>query len=132
ARPTAGPPFAVVAALGRLAFNPRDAPSLWFEWMGRLADLTAAMPMWARETDAPLFRAIATWLLLAAGGGGGCVKWRGRLAVLTAAMPMWARETDAPLFRAIATWLLLAAAGWGLLRAADRHVRLRPDGNFQL
>ena len=38
---------------GRLAFNTRDAPSLWFEWMGRLADLTAATPMWARDADAP-------------------------------------------------------------------------------
>jgi hypothetical protein len=53
---------------GRLAFNTRDAPSLWFEWMGRLADLTAATPMWARDTDAPLFRAIAIWLLAAAAG----------------------------------------------------------------
>ena len=51
---------------GRLAFNTRDAPSLWFEWMGRLADLTAAAPMWARDTDVPLFRAIAIWLAVAA------------------------------------------------------------------
>ena len=79
----------VLVDRGRLAFNTRDAPSLWFEWMGRLADLTAAMPMWARETDAPLFRGIATWLLV-------------------------------------------AAAGWLLLRAADRHGRLRPNVNFHL
>jgi hypothetical protein len=58
----------VVVDRGRLAFNTRDAPSLWFEWMGRLADLTAAMPMWARDTDVPLFRAIATWLLIAVAG----------------------------------------------------------------
>lgn len=53
---------------GRLAFNTREAPSLWFEWMGRLADLTAATPMWARDTDAPLFRAIAIWLIVGAAG----------------------------------------------------------------
>ena len=53
---------------GRLAFNTREAPSLWFEWMGRLADLTAATPMWARDTDAPLFRAIAIWLIAGAAG----------------------------------------------------------------
>ena len=52
---------------GRLAFNTRDAPALWFEWMGRLADLTAATPMWARDTDVPLFRAIAVWGAIAAG-----------------------------------------------------------------
>jgi hypothetical protein len=51
---------------GRLAFNTREAPSLWFEWMGRLADLTAAAPMWARDTDLPLFRAIGVWLVVAA------------------------------------------------------------------
>lgn len=53
---------------GRLAFNTREAPALWFEWMGRLADLTAATPMWARDTDVPLFRAIAVWGLVAAAG----------------------------------------------------------------
>ena len=56
----------VIVDRGRLAFNTRQAPSLWFEWMGRLADLTAATPMWARETDAPLFRSIAIWVALLA------------------------------------------------------------------
>jgi hypothetical protein len=46
---------------GRLAFNTRDATALWLEWAGRLADLTAATPRWARETDVPLFQAIAVW-----------------------------------------------------------------------
>ncbi len=55
----------VIVDRGRLAFNTREAPSLWFEWMGRLADLTAATPMWARDTDAPLFRAIAIWIAAA-------------------------------------------------------------------
>ena len=73
---------------GRLAFNTRDAPSLWFEWMGRLADLTAATPMWA--------------------------------------------DADAPLFRAIALWLIVGAGGWVLLRALDRHGRLRQNVTFHL
>jgi hypothetical protein len=47
---------------GRMAFNTRDAAALWLEWGGRLADLTAAAPRWARETDGPLFQAIAVWL----------------------------------------------------------------------
>lgn len=52
---------------GRLAFNTRDAPALWLEWLGRIADLAAAAPMWARDTDTPLFRAIAVWLALVTG-----------------------------------------------------------------
>jgi hypothetical protein len=53
---------------GRLAFNTRDVPSLWLEWLGRLADLTTAAPGWARDTDLPLFRAIAIWLSVAVAG----------------------------------------------------------------
>jgi hypothetical protein len=51
---------------GRLAFNTRDTPSLWFEWLGRLADIPAAAPSWARDTDLPLFRTVAIWLVAAA------------------------------------------------------------------
>ena len=47
---------------GRLAFNTRDTPSLWFDWLGRLADIPAAAPSWARDTDLPLFRAAGIWL----------------------------------------------------------------------
>ena len=53
---------------GRLAFNTRDVPSLWLEWLGRLADLTTAAPGWARDTDLPLFRAIAIWIAVAVAG----------------------------------------------------------------
>jgi hypothetical protein len=47
---------------GRLAFNTREAPALWLEWIGRLADLTTATPMWTREADLPLFRSVAVWI----------------------------------------------------------------------
>ena len=59
---------AIVVAVdrGRMAFNTREAPALWLEWLGRLADLSAAAPMWARETDVPLFRTTAIWLIAAA------------------------------------------------------------------
>jgi hypothetical protein len=30
---------------GRLAFNTREAPALWLEWLGQPVDLTAATPM---------------------------------------------------------------------------------------
>ena len=56
----------IVIDRGRLAFNTRDAPALWLEWLGRLADLTAAAPMWARDTDLPLFRTIGVWLAVGA------------------------------------------------------------------
>lgn len=52
---------------GRLAFNTREAPALWLEWSGRLGDLTRAAPMWARETDIPLFRIGAIWIGAAIG-----------------------------------------------------------------
>jgi hypothetical protein len=51
---------------GRLAYNTRETTGLWLDWMGRLADLTTAAPLWARDTDVPLFRAIAVWLATAA------------------------------------------------------------------
>jgi len=54
---------------GRLAFNTRDAPALWLDWAGRVADLTTAAPLWARETDVPLFRAVAVWIAVTALGG---------------------------------------------------------------
>ena len=57
--------FVVGVDRGRLAFNTREAPALWLEWFGRVADLTAATPLWASGADGPLFRAIAVWLLLA-------------------------------------------------------------------
>jgi hypothetical protein len=50
---------------GRLAFNTRDTPSLWFEWLGRLTDIPGAAPSWTRDADLPLFRAIAIWLVVA-------------------------------------------------------------------
>ena len=51
---------------GRLAFNTREAPALWLEWLGRVADLTSAAPMWSRDADTPLFRAIGVWVALTA------------------------------------------------------------------
>jgi hypothetical protein len=55
----------VWAERGRLAYNTRGFPALWLEWMGRAADLTAAAPSWARETDVPLARAAAVWIAAA-------------------------------------------------------------------
>ena len=96
----------VVVDRGRLAFNTRDAPSLWFEWIGRLADLTAATPMWARDTDVPLFRAIAIWM--ACRGG--------RLARASA------RSTGRP-----ATRRRQLPRGCGRRARARRDVRRRPS-----
>jgi len=58
----------IFVSRGRLAFNTRDVPALWLEWLGRLADLTTAAPGWARDTDLPLFRAIAIWIAVAVAG----------------------------------------------------------------
>jgi hypothetical protein len=56
----------VVVDRGRLAFNTRDTPALWLEWFGRAADLAAAAPSWARDTDVPLFRTIVLWVAVVA------------------------------------------------------------------
>ena len=47
---------------GRLAYNVRDTPALWLEWLSRGADLPQAFPSWTRGGDGPFFRDIAVWL----------------------------------------------------------------------
>jgi hypothetical protein len=47
---------------GRLAFNMRDTPALWLEWLSRGADLPQALPWWTRGRDALFFRDVATWI----------------------------------------------------------------------
>ncbi len=84
----------VGAERGRLAYNTRGFPALWLEWMGRAADLTAAAPSWARETDLPLLRAAAVWvaaavlvwLVLRAAERTGRLRERGWLPTLAAAL----------------------------------------------
>jgi hypothetical protein len=52
---------------GRLAYNLRDTPALWLEWLSRPADLARAMPWWTRGGDLPFFADVAIWLAAAAG-----------------------------------------------------------------
>ena len=47
---------------GRLAFNVRDTPALWLEWLSTAADLPQALPWWTRGADAPFFRDIGIWI----------------------------------------------------------------------
>jgi hypothetical protein len=88
----------VVIDRGRLAFNTREAPALWLEWLGRVADLTRAVPMWARETEAPLFVAIAIWIAIAA------VSWFALRAI-----ERTGRVRDPDVFRTVAAAVLAAA-----------------------
>ena len=53
---------------GRLAFNVRDVPALWLEWLSRAADLPQALPAWTRGQDAALYRDIGIWIAAIAGG----------------------------------------------------------------
>jgi hypothetical protein len=119
---------------GRLAFNSRDAPALWLEWFGRVADLASAAPMWAREADLPLFRAILVWLAIAAAGWAvlrfaersGRFHDRVRLhtaavgmlavVVMTAASVVWSLEG--------ANGRAIAVSQLQLLEAVSRHDRV--------
>ena len=47
---------------GRLAFNVRDTPALWLEWLSKGADLPQALPGWSRGADMPFFRDVAIWM----------------------------------------------------------------------
>ena len=53
---------------GRLAFNVREAPARWLEWLNGSADLPRGLPIWWRERETPLFRGIAVWGAAAAAG----------------------------------------------------------------
>lgn len=113
---------------GRLAYNTREAPALWLEWTGRLADLTTAAPLWARDTDVPLFRAVGIWLvvgvLLVAGvhaavqGAAGRGRLRRRGATAGAVI---AALAVAAMVGASAVW---AVAGVSGRRTEDSQLRL--------
>ena len=84
---------------GRLAFNTRDAPALWLEWLGRVGDMTAAAPRWARESDVPLFRAIVIWTVAAV------LVW-----LLLHALEWSGRVRDRTAFRTAAAFIVAGAA----------------------
>ena len=67
----------VVVDRGRLAFNVRDTPALWLEWLSRGSDLAQAAPWWTRGGDGPLFRDIGIWIA----------------AMLTAVLAVYALDT---------------------------------------
>jgi hypothetical protein len=63
---TAFATFTVVAVeRGRLAFNVRDTPALWFAWLSRTSDLPQALPWWSREAVPAFYRDVAIWVVAA-------------------------------------------------------------------
>jgi hypothetical protein len=52
----------VFAQDGRLAFNEREAPAVWLEWLNGSVDLPNALPMWFRAREAPLLGPIVIWI----------------------------------------------------------------------
>jgi hypothetical protein len=58
----------VFAADAAMAFNVREGYAQWLEWLNGNADLARALPVWWRETEAPLFRGIGIWSAAAVGG----------------------------------------------------------------
>jgi len=102
---------------GRLAFNAREGLSQWLEWAGRLVDLTAAAPLWARNADLPLFLAIAVWLIVV-----------GIVAIVLRTIDRSGRlQAPAAFGTATAAALMLAVLGgtsavWALNPAPDKAV----------
>jgi hypothetical protein len=52
---------------GRLAYNVRDTPALWLEWLSRPTDLPHAMPWWTRGGDLAFFTDVGIWLAAVVG-----------------------------------------------------------------
>lgn len=46
---------------GRFAFNVRETPAAWLEWLNPAVDLASALPIWWRDDERPLFVRIAIW-----------------------------------------------------------------------
>jgi hypothetical protein len=114
---------------GRLAYNLRDTPALWLEWLSRTADLPQALPWWTRGGDAALFRDIAVWVLafaatvgvmrfvhrssVAKNGSSQAVAWVWALAlaVMLASTAVWAlRDADGRVTAAAQLHLLRTVA----------------------
>ena len=51
----------IVVADGRFAFNVRETPAAWLEWLNPAVDLASALPIWWRDDEGPLFMRIAIW-----------------------------------------------------------------------
>lgn len=84
---------------GGLAFNDREAPALWLEWLNGTVDLARALPMWFRTREVPLFRGIALWSAAA------LVAW---FALRWVDQQRWARHRSIFCTAAV---LMFAAAG---------------------
>lgn len=102
---------------GRLAFNIRDTPALWLEWLSRGSDLPQALPWWSRGADAPFFRDIAIW------SGAALVA----ILVVRAAGTTGALRSRTAQHVALAWALVIAVMGastgvWALRGADGRHV----------
>jgi hypothetical protein len=54
---------------GAFAFNVREMPAQWLEWLNGTIDLAHALPLWNqfRDTQVPIFRSTVIWLVT--GGG---------------------------------------------------------------
>ena len=51
----------IVPERGRLAFNTREVPALWLDWVSQVADLGRGMPLWTRGGERMFFLEIGIW-----------------------------------------------------------------------
>ena len=99
---------------GRIAFNARDTPALWLEWLSKAVSLSQGAPSWARESVPAFARDVSVWLaaLLAA-----------LLAVRYAFRKVSPRSHPVILAWALAIALMAAVTTvWSLRRAEGRHI----------
>ena len=129
---TAGATAAVVAVeRGRLAFNVRDTPALWLDWLSRSTDLPHALPWWTRGGDLAFFTDIAIWLAALIGAALVVRAARARLPGRTAASLAYGwMLAVAVMLAATAVWAVRGVSGLNvttgqleLLRAVARTPR---------
>jgi hypothetical protein len=95
---------------GRMAFNAREAPALWLDWLSNAANLPQGTPLWSREAVPAFVRDVCVWLAALA------------LSVLAARLMLgrgWVRHQTVALAWAVAAAVMVAATSVWTLRGVD-------------
>lgn len=113
----------VFADRGRMAFNAREMPALWLEWLANAANLAQATPSWARESVPTFVRDVSVWVgallaaLFAARAGFRHVSPRAQAVVLAWALAI------AVMVATTSVWSLAGVEGRHILSAQLQMLR---------